>query len=167
MLTGTTGGYNGASEWFYIGYSSLGIGDGVLDGGVKSDYFTMDAYTHMNANPTIDGLIATSGTHIVLRNLSCTDAATYKTWLSAHNTTVYYALATPTDTEITDSDLIDQLDALLAKHTLLEGVNNIFLIPSAAPDGTLTLGYILYDKTNSHKVYIWNDAAGEWQIIVQ
>ena len=88
------------------------------------------------------------------------------TWLGTHNTTVYYALATPTDTEITDSDLIDQLDALLAKHTLYEGVNNIFLIPSAAPDGTLTLGYILYDKTNSHKVYIWNDAAGEWQIIV-
>ena len=83
-----------------------------------------------------------------------------------NNAPTYYVLATPTDTEITDTDLIDQLDALLAKHTLYEGVNNIFLIPSAAPDGTLTLGYILYDKTNSHKVYIWNDAAGEWQVIV-
>ena len=106
-------------------------------------------------------------TYAKITDSTVSDAATLKTWLSAHNTTVYYALITPTDTKITDTDLIDQLEALLAKHTLYEGVNNIFLIPSSGPDGTLTLGYILYDKTNSHKVYIWNDAAGEWQVIVQ
>ena len=33
-------------------------------------------------------------------------------WLSTHNTTVYYALATPTTTEITDTDLINQLNTL-------------------------------------------------------
>lgn len=36
----------------------------------------------------------------------------FKTWLSTHNTTVYYVLATPTTTEITDSTLISQLDTL-------------------------------------------------------
>ena len=36
----------------------------------------------------------------------------FKTWLTTHNTTVYYVLATPTDTQITDTDLISELDAI-------------------------------------------------------
>ena len=36
----------------------------------------------------------------------------FKTWLSTHNTTVYYVLATPTTTEITDTTLISQLEAI-------------------------------------------------------
>lgn len=41
----------------------------------------------------------------------------FTTWLSSHNLTVYYALATPTDTQITDSTLIGQLNALNAGDT--------------------------------------------------
>ena len=36
----------------------------------------------------------------------------FKTWLSTHNTTLYYVLATPTITEITDTTLINQLEAI-------------------------------------------------------
>jgi hypothetical protein len=36
----------------------------------------------------------------------------WKTWLSTHNTIVYYPLATPTYEEITDSTLISQLEAI-------------------------------------------------------
>ena len=50
--------------------------------------------------------------------------ADWQTWLSTHNTTFYYALATPTTTEITEQALIDQLDAILEAH-LYEGINNI------------------------------------------
>ena len=42
------------------------------------------------------------------------DTTALKTWLSTNNTTVYYALATATDTKITDSTLTRQLDALLS-----------------------------------------------------
>ena len=35
-----------------------------------------------------------------------------KTWLSTHNTIVYYILATPTEEEITNSTLIEQLEAI-------------------------------------------------------
>lgn len=38
--------------------------------------------------------------------------ADFKTWLSTHNTEVYYVLATPTDTEITDETLISQLEII-------------------------------------------------------
>ena len=36
----------------------------------------------------------------------------FKTWLSTHNTTVYYSLATPTYTKITDTTLLGQLNDL-------------------------------------------------------
>ena len=38
------------------------------------------------------------------------DLNAFKTWLSTHNTIVYYALGTPTDTQITDTTLITQLN---------------------------------------------------------
>lgn len=70
----------------------------------------------------------------------------WTTWLSTHNIAVYYALATPTDTEITDSELVGQLDALL-EGSLYKGLNNVFLIPSAGADGTMTMEYrIIYEK---------------------
>lgn len=55
---------------------------------------------------------------------SISTVAALKTWLSTHNTTVYYALATPTTTEITNEALIAQLDALGASSLYL-GANNI------------------------------------------
>ena len=39
-------------------------------------------------------------------------AEQFKTWLSTHNTIVYYVLETPTTEEITDSALINQLEAI-------------------------------------------------------
>ena len=38
--------------------------------------------------------------------------ANLKTWLSTHNTIVYYILATPTEEEITNTTLIEQLEAI-------------------------------------------------------
>ena len=49
---------------------------------------------------------------VAIRNKDKTSLADFKTWLGTHNTTVYYVLATPTNTEITDTDLIEQLEAL-------------------------------------------------------
>jgi len=52
----------------------------------------------------------------------------------------YYLLATPTDTAITDSDLIEQLNFVAS---LYEGVNNIMLIPSAGEQGEINFKYRL------------------------
>ena len=59
--------------------------------------------------------------------------------------TIYYVLATPTTTEITDSELINQLNSL----KLLEGLNNIS-ITSADLVGTYTIHYN-YRKAQSTK----------------
>jgi hypothetical protein len=61
-------------------------------------------------------------------------------WLSTHPTTVYYALATPTDTEITDSELIEQLNHI---YSLYGGVNNLWLIPSGGAMGEIGVKYRL------------------------
>jgi len=55
--------------------------------------------------------------------------ADFKTWLSNNNTIVYYVLATPTYTKITDAKLIEELDSV----ELQKGLNNISLIGETTP----------------------------------
>ena len=62
---------------------------------------------------------------------------------------LYYALATSTDTEITNATLIAQLEAILAGGTQA-GANTITLTPSAGATGTLEVEYY-----NSYDSYLW------------
>lgn len=50
----------------------------------------------------------------VIDTVNATTSDAWKTYLSGHNVTFYYALETPTDTKITDSTLVDQLEAIVA-----------------------------------------------------
>lgn len=50
---------------------------------------------------------------------SCTTLPEFRTWLSNNNTLFYYVLATPTDTKITDSTLVGQLNALAGASSYL------------------------------------------------
>lgn len=54
------------------------------------------------------------------------------TWLSSHPTAVYYVLATPTDEEITDQDLIDALDEFYGQAHSYKGHTHI---AATAEDG--------------------------------
>ena len=71
----------------------------------------------------------------------------FKTWLSTHNTEVKYALITPTNTEITDTTLISQLEAIKSAYsydtqTNISQVNNdkpFLLDIQALKDGTDTV----------------------------
>lgn len=56
-------------------------------------------------------------------NGSSSDVDGFKTWLSTHNTTVYYVLATPTHDEITDTTLINQLNAIEQAVSYYEQTN--------------------------------------------
>lgn len=44
----------------------------------------------------------------------------FQTWIGNHNVALYYVLATPTDTEITDVDLLNQLNALGSGKSYLD-----------------------------------------------
>ena len=73
----------------------------------------------------------------------------FKTWLSTHNTIVYYVLATPTTTEITDSELISQLESI----ELLEGLNNISVV-SPYLQGIINIHYnFVNEETTSNLLF--------------
>ena len=109
---------------------------------ILCDNFTPTSYL-LATGTTLDYAIALDSNNVgrfALRHKDYLSASTLKTWLSTHNTTVYYILATPTDTEITDSELIEQLNHI---YSLYGGVNNLMLIPSGGAQGEIGMKYRL------------------------
>ena len=79
------------------------------------DYYTPNAYSVITSSGRPDYGIAaraTAANGIAIRNKDCADVTAFKSWLGTHNTTVYYVLATPTYTKITDATMISQLNAV-------------------------------------------------------
>jgi hypothetical protein len=62
--------------------------------------------------------------YIGINKTTASSANDFKTWLSTHNTIVNYVLETPTNTEITYTPLIDQLNTL-QNAGLFKGINHI------------------------------------------
>lgn len=67
---------------------------------------------------------AVSSNFIFIKSTVASNISTWKSWLSTHNTIVYYVLATPTSTEITDATLISQLEEI-SKTLSYQGQTNI------------------------------------------
>jgi hypothetical protein len=79
---------------------------------IYSNYYT---YNNLGQASITDGQFSGRGganTYLWFRNDSIANVSAWTTWLSTHNTMVYLPLETPTTTEITDSTLIEQLEAL-------------------------------------------------------
>ena len=85
----------------------------------------------------------------------------WTTWLSTHNVTVYYALNTATDTQITDAGLIAQLDAL-------EGAIAPSKTPVVTVTGTLPAIVALdVDGMSKEIVKLYGSVNGEAKIIYE
>ena len=80
------------------------------------DYFTNQETSSQNG-------IWVGNSLLNINHLDYSVLADFKTWLSTHNTIVYYVLATATDTEITDTTLINQLEAILQAISYEEQTN--------------------------------------------
>ena len=63
---------------------------------------------------------------LYVRNTTYTSLTDFKTMLETNNLILYYVLATPTNTEITDANLILQLNSV----RLVNGLNNISTVGS-------------------------------------
>ena len=132
-------------------------------GAIMANYYTAESEVNIY-NARVDyGIGISSQDRFLIRNKDIATVANLKTWLSTHPTTVYYPLATPTTTEITDETLLSQLNFIAS---LYEGVNNISIVGTGA-QGTITIDYQTFERYNKHFVYIWNDDIDDWQIIVQ
>lgn len=78
-------------------------------------------------NNDVEGIQLSSNSQNLRVRISktlATDVSSFKTWLSTHNTIVYYVLNTPTYTEITDTTLLSQLEALKLANSY-KGQTNI------------------------------------------
>ena len=73
---------------------------------------------------------------LYLSTSRATDITTFKTWLSTHNTVVYYVLATPTNTEITQENYPTLYSQLLAIQEFLTKykINKEFLLDYSSPE---------------------------------
>ena len=108
---------NGTENWnksniFYANVfvpKALTTGDKI---GLYSPYFKYSVDARNNNSIFVPGTIDTGNSYIWLNTDVATTVADFKTWLSNNNVTLYYVLATPTETEITNSTLIEQLETI-------------------------------------------------------
>ena len=83
------------------------------------------------------------------------------TWLASNPTTVYYAIATPTTTEITNQALIAQLESFISSP-LYTGVNNITTVTNnAIPE--LVIDYITYNKYFRYDKFIYVNQLNKYE----
>ena len=121
---------------FYISNPNALIGDGNF---AKSNYFigasnqasTTNVNTY-NADNSICGA-KSSTSRIYIKCTSITSVDNFKAFLNDHNLIVYYPLATPIITEITDSALISQLNEAEKMHTYIHDTNIFNLTENLDP----------------------------------
>lgn len=122
VLVGTENWSKGSdtSSNYYILQNIINANQNYADG--LSNYF-VNAKAYPSGNPGRYA-IRDSGTSLMF-NSSETTTDNFKTWLTTHNTLVYYPLATATDIEITDTTLIKQLNNITNNIRTFEGGTNI------------------------------------------
>ena len=126
---------------------------------VISDNFTASTQTEtVNANADANRVCVVSNGRLLFKTLdtSLNTVAKWQTWLSTHNTTVYYALATPTTTEITNSELVGQLERLKHAHTYADTTN--FSITATSQNLPAFLKVVAFgDDAIPQGGYVWED----------
>lgn len=103
-----------------------------LNAPCMSDYFvSLGSVSGVGRMYAVDGHLDELGIALYYNASSPTSSAVYinsnkqlPTWLASNPVTVYYVLATPTTTEITNSELVGQLEAILQAY-LYTGTNNV------------------------------------------
>lgn len=106
--------YSGRDGTFYITKNDIMLAPSIsATPDVISDYYEPEPFISLY-NMIVDYGVANHNAQrwIAIRNKDYSDVSSFKTWLASNNTTVYYVLATPANTKITDNTLIDQLNAV-------------------------------------------------------
>ena len=110
---------DGSENWtYYQHYLQMSLTGGidwvgsVAPQGLCNKYICRARYFIINTTYKKDKSISLGSSFLALYDSNFTDVTSFKTWLSTYNTTVYYALLTPTITPITDTTLLNQLEAI-------------------------------------------------------
>lgn len=90
-----------------------------------SNYYPIVNITNANTSQGLGVRDSTNNNEARIRWGTEDTIENFKTWLQTHNVIVYYALATPTNIEITYTSLINQLDAIRLNALSYNGTTNI------------------------------------------
>ena len=106
-------------------------------------------------------------TRIYIRDVLFNDMTVeqLQSWLVAHNIIAYYALATPTDTVVTDQTLIAQLEAIRTA-SLENGANTITNTATGSNlAGDMEIGYYGYNPRTRYDKWLWLEIDNEYEQI--
>ena len=165
--------YSGASSesWQKFEYGGVvmwratTLPTGMISSSITSDLFKSNNFNYwVNDGTSVstalqNGQFGFNGTatNINFKYSGVSELADWTAWLNSHPTTVYYPLATPTDTAITNTALIEQLDAILNSGRTYAGTNNITTVIAAGnSQGTLAIEYY-----NAYDSYLYVN--GKWE----
>lgn len=158
--------FNGYTLWRSTDVPVNMQSSAITTGSFKSNNFTywVNDGTSVSAGVT-EGLFgfnaATTNINFKYASLEPT-LRNWTTWLSTHNTSVYYPLATATDTTITDQTLIAQLEAV--RNATLQASNTITNTAAGSNlAGDLELGYYEYDPHNRYNKWLWLDINNNYE----
>lgn len=126
--------YNSNNALFVHNITSIGkfAGANVVPD-IKCNYFMPNTFNILYSEEADYGISngSSSADVITIRNKDITSVANFQTWLSTHNTDVYYVLATPTYTKITGT-LAEQLEAVWRAYSY-KGTTNISQVNDDLP----------------------------------
>ena len=137
---------DGSENWIAVNTISYSIAKSDISNWGVSAYDTTlwknTHFTKVSAQQSSTQGTAWVGNNYINFNYdnSNSNITSFKTWLSTHNTTVYYVLATPITTEITESNyptLYNQLNNI----KLFEGVNHITMTNESGLDVEFDIEY--------------------------
>ena len=98
-------------------------------------------------------------------SLKTSDVDGWRAWLTAKKPVVYYQSTTPTDTAITDTNLIAQLEAIRTA-SLQNGTNTITNTATGMNlAGDMEIGYFGFNPTNRYDKFIWLDLNNNYEQI--
>lgn len=167
---------DGSESWdtsgtntFYVANIYSKIGNSIQSastGEMYASHFTIVDITSSNtlvgASLRVDAAHNVSNLRIRLQDMSG-GVAGFRQMLSAKKPSIYARRLTPTDTTITDTTLITQLEAI--RTAALESGSNTISNTATGTNlaGDLEIGYYGYDPLNKYDKYFWLDVDGGYE----
>ena len=134
-------GQSGTANWYYSISENIGGMTGSAVSQLKCNYYP---YSSITSTTTGEGIWYSSSS-VRIRYGTQDTPANFKTWLSTHNVLLYFILETETDTEITDTTLISQLEAI-QKLQQITGTNIVEIVST---EGNLSADFKIVYETDS------------------
>ena len=155
-----TGWYASGSHTIKGTWAGLNIQTLVADTGYSSHFTRAYANALYNGSTPIGFAVGSDGLYFSNNDWTLTQ---FTTFIGNNSVVLYGALTTATDTTITDTNLIAQLEAI--RTAALESGSNTISNTATGTNlaGDLEIGYYGYDPLNKYDKYFWLDVDGAYE----